>query len=317
MAVSAGDGPADHDHQCHHRLLIGGAEEGDDDPVDRCRLQRIAERSRLTASSYLITAPYQGRTFRLVVDLGPGAFGSLYGLIDPATVDAIAISHLHPDHCIDLCAFHIASRYAPTAPWRPVQLYGPPGTPARISRAHDPSPAGDEPDDLTATFSFRAWEPDQQVGPFTISTALLAHPVPMYGMRIATSSAVLTYSGDTGPTPALVELARDADLLLCEAAFVEDADNPADLHLTGRQAAEHAAAAGARRLMLTHIPPWHRPEVAAAEAAPHFTGTVELARRGLTTAVGHADPSDSHGVAAPTAAAQPAHRTAVDHGRRE
>jgi ribonuclease BN (tRNA processing enzyme) len=233
------------------------------------------------ASSYLITAD----GFRLVVDLGPGAFGSLYGLTDPSTIDAIAISHLHPDHCIDLCGFHIAAQYSPTAPWSPVDLYGPPGTLDRIGRAHDPSPDGDEPEDLSGTYSFQTWQPSQQVGPFTISTAVLAHPVPMYGMRIATDDATLVFTGDTGPTEALVDLARDADLLLSEAAFADEPGNSPGVHLTPRQAAEHAAAAGARRLMLTHIPPWFDREEWAAQAAPYFPGEVEIAVRGLKTTI--------------------------------
>jgi ribonuclease BN (tRNA processing enzyme) len=89
---------------------------------------------------------------------------------------------------------------------------------------------------------------------------------------------VLAYSADTGPTPALVELARDADLLVCEAAFVDDAaPNPPDLHLTGSQAARHAAAAGAAALMITHIPPWHDRGRVLAQARPHFDGPIELA----------------------------------------
>lgn len=234
------------------------------------------------ASSYLITAPYRGREFRLVVDLGAGALGSLWALTDPAAVDAIAISHLHPDHCIDLCAYHVASRHAPGGPWPTVPLYGPPGTPERIGRAYDASARGDQPEDVSASFSFQGWQSVQAVGPFTISTAVLAHPVPNYGMRIATEDAVLVYSGDTGPTPTLVELAADADLFLCEAASVDAADNQPDLHLTGRQAGEHAAAAGVRRLLLTHVPPWYRSDNAQAEAGLAYGGPIEVAERGLT-----------------------------------
>lgn len=234
---------------------------------------------RSPASSYLVTAPYQGRTFSLLVDLGAGAFGSLYGVADPAGVDAIAISHLHPDHCIDLCAFHVASRYAPDAPWKPVDLYGPPGTIERIGRAYDAGPGSEEPDDLTSSFTFHHWQDVQQIGPFTVSTARMAHPVPTYGMRIETDRGVLAYSADTGPTPALVELARDADLLLCEAAFIEDTDrpNPPGLHLSGADAARHAARAGANALMITHVPPWHQVDRVLAEARPHFTGPIEIA----------------------------------------
>jgi ribonuclease BN (tRNA processing enzyme) len=238
------------------------------------------------ASCYLVRAPYQGRTFSMVVDLGPGSAGALFSVIDPSTLDAIAISHLHPDHCLDLTGFHVASRYAPDGPWPQVALYGPPGTLERIGRAYDPSPDGTEPDDLTASFAFQAWEPEQQVGPFTISTAVLVHPVPMYGMRIATDDSVLVYSGDTGPADALIKLARGADLLLCESAFLEGDDNQPDVHLTGKQAAEHAAAAGAGALMITHVPPWHDHDRVLADAAPHFEGPIEFARRGLTRRIG-------------------------------
>ena len=89
------------------------------------------------AASYLVQAPYQGRTFTLVLDLGPGAFGALYKYFDPSQVDAFGFSHLHPDHCFDLCAYFIAARYSPTAPWPVQPVYGPPGTAERIGRAYE------------------------------------------------------------------------------------------------------------------------------------------------------------------------------------
>lgn len=239
-----------------------------------------------TASSYLVQAPHQGRTFSLVVDLGPGSTGRLFSVLDPATVDAIAISHLHPDHCLDLTGFHIAAQHSPTAPWKPVPLYGPPGTLERITRAHDPSPDGTEPDDLGASYAFTSWQREQQIGPFMITTELLAHPVPMFGMRIEADGVVLAYSGDTGPTDALIELARGADLLLCESAFLEGNDNQPGVHLTGKQAAEHARAAGASALMITHIPPWHSHDHVLADARPHYQGPISFAEPGVRTRVG-------------------------------
>ncbi|MDT4924242.1 MAG: hypothetical protein QOG01_1955, partial [Pseudonocardiales bacterium] len=52
------------------------------------------------ASGYLIEA----EGYRLLLDLGHGAFGALQRYVQPTDVDAIVISHLHPDHCIDLTA---------------------------------------------------------------------------------------------------------------------------------------------------------------------------------------------------------------------
>ena len=62
------------------------------------------------ASCYLVQAPFEGRTFSLLLDLGPGSFGALYRYLDPAQLDAVAISHLHPDHCVDLCGLYVAGR---------------------------------------------------------------------------------------------------------------------------------------------------------------------------------------------------------------
>jgi ribonuclease BN (tRNA processing enzyme) len=89
---------------------------------------------------------------------------------------------------------------------------------------------------------------------------------------------VLADSGDTGPCAELVDLARDADLLLAEAAFQVREDNPVDLHLTGVDAGDAASKAEVGRLLLTHIPPWHDREVALAEARTSFGGDVDLAR---------------------------------------
>ena len=242
------------------------------------------------ASSYLVQAPWRGGAFSLLLDCGPGAFGALYRHLDslrsdPAPVDAIGLSHLHPDHCLDLCAYYVASRYAPTAPWNRVDLYAPTGVLPRLARAYDPVPAGPNHNptaDLAETFTPQVWRDVQQIGPFRVRTAPVDHPVPCFAIRVEAAGRALVYSGDTGPCEALVELARGADLLLCEAAFMADPGNPHGLHLSGRQAAEHAARADVGRLVLTHIPPWHRPAEVLVEARPYFDGPIDLATSGAS-----------------------------------
>ena len=108
------------------------------------------------------------------------------------------------------------------------------------------------------------------------------HPVASYGLRISVDGFTLGYSGDTGPCPGLDVVARDVDLLLAEASFRSGDDNPPDLHLTGRDCGEAAARAGARRLLLTHVPPWFDREHAAAEARAVYDGPVDIARPGET-----------------------------------
>lgn len=245
------------------------------------------------ASSYLVQAPYQGRLFSLVLDLGPGAFGALLRYLDAREVDAFGLSHLHPDHCLDLCACFVAARYSPSAPWRRTPVFGPTGTARRLARAYEVPPRGGAPTEVGPSigehFDYRDWQPDQQIGPFSVTTAQADHPVEAYAIRVEENvpgGGVLVYSGDTGPSQALVELARGADLLLVEAAFLDRPNNPTGLHLCGRQAAEAGRLAGVAAVVLTHIPPWHDRDQVLAEATPHFDGPVDLATSGGTWTIG-------------------------------
>jgi ribonuclease BN (tRNA processing enzyme) len=245
------------------------------------------------ASCYLVQAPFEGGTFSLIVDLGPGALGALFRYIDPGLIDAFALSHLHPDHCLDLCAYYILARYSPTAPWPGQPVYGPPGAAERLSRAYDVPKhdgAAEEAEPTLAThFRFSDWRATQQIGPFSVSTVRVDHPVEAYAIRIAhdvPGGGILVYSGDTGPTDALVELAQGADLLLVESSLLERPGNPRGLHLTGRQAAEVGARAGVSAVVLTHIPPWNDRDEVLAEALPHFSGPLSLAVSGASWEIG-------------------------------
>ncbi len=234
------------------------------------------------ASCYLVEAPYEGRTFRLLLDLGSGALGPLQRFTPLESIDAVALSHLHPDHCLDLCGFYVFRKFRPDGPLGPLPVYGPEGTAQRIARAYEP---GGEPS-MQAHFDFRTYPSERfDVGPFTVQTVPVDHPPPAVALRLTANGRTFVYSGDTGPCDALVELATQCDLLLIEAAFLDGPGKPEHLHLTGRQAAEAAAKAGASTVVLTHIPPWYDPDDVLAEAKPHFSGPIELARPGLTLEV--------------------------------
>jgi ribonuclease BN (tRNA processing enzyme) len=231
------------------------------------------------ASCYLLEGRQDGQDWRVLLDLGSGALGTLHRFVDPSTVDAVLISHLHPDHYFDVSGLYVLWKYHPEGPRRPIPIWGPRGTAAQCARAyglpHD-SGMGDE-------FSFHEFDDEPvRIGPFTIEVTRMAHPILAYGLRVRADGHVLAYSGDTGPSQALVDLAADADLLLCEAAFVEGGSNPSDLHLTGKQAGVAAAEARVRRLVLTHVPPWYDPEVVRAEAREAYDGPLDLAATGAT-----------------------------------
>ncbi|HEY0240512.1 MAG TPA: MBL fold metallo-hydrolase [Friedmanniella sp.] len=243
------------------------------------------------ASCYLVQAPYEGRTFSLVLDLGPGSFGALQRYVEPREVDAYALSHLHPDHCLDLCGAYVEGRYAdPEHPRPGPPVYAPAGAAARIAHAYDVPPRlGRSPEpggSIGEWFAFRDWRPEQRIGPFRVATAVVDHPVDAYAVRVTEAGGgSLVFSGDTGPCEALVDLARGedgngVDLLLVEAAFTDRRANPTGLHLTGSQAATAGERAGVGSVLLTHIPPWHVPVEVLAEAAPRFSGPVALAVAG-------------------------------------
>lgn len=231
------------------------------------------------ASCYLLEAPYEGRTYRLVMDLGSGALGPLQTHVDLTTVDAVVLSHLHADHCLDLCGFYVVRKYRPGGPLPPLPVYGPTGTGHRMARAYD---LPDQPG-MTGEFDFHDY-PDGvfRLGPFDVTATLVDHPVDAYALRITAEGRTLAYSGDTGPCPSLVDVAKGVDLLLAEASFVDDPANPPHLHLTGQEAAETAHDAGVGRLVLTHVPPWYTREQVYAEARPHFDRDLTMAVPGAT-----------------------------------
>jgi ribonuclease BN (tRNA processing enzyme) len=200
------------------------------------------------ASSYLVE--HDG--FRLVIDLGNGAFGPLQRVIDPGDIDAIFLSHMHADHCLDIAPFVVWHRYS-TQWQRPrLPLYAPVGADRRLAMAYD-----DDGDPLSDVFDFVFVGPGSfPLGPFEARTARTAHPVECNALRLEAGGRTLVYSGDTGPCDGVVELAKGADVFLAEAAHPEMEGLPTALHLTGRQAGEHAQAAGVGRLLLTHVPSW-------------------------------------------------------------
>ncbi|HYK71034.1 MAG TPA: MBL fold metallo-hydrolase [Streptosporangiaceae bacterium] len=225
------------------------------------------------ASCYLIEAD----DFRLVLDLGNGALGALQRYTALSEVDAICLSHLHADHCMDVIGYSVFQNYHPGGPRPRIPVYGPPGTADRLNLALD-----SHSKTITEAFEFAELAPGTiEIGPLTITTARMQHTVETFGFRIEHAGRVMAYSADTAPCDELVTLARDADLLLAEASFTDGPDLPPDLHLTARQAAEHAARAGAAELVLTHLVAWNDPAVSQEQAAAAYDGPLRLASSGL------------------------------------
>jgi ribonuclease BN (tRNA processing enzyme) len=225
------------------------------------------------ASCYLLEAD----GFRLVIDFGNGSLGALQRHIGLFDVDAVCLSHLHADHCVDLYSYSIARTYSPGGPQPPIPVYGPAGTAERIGAIHGPAAEVG----LMKRFTFETLEPGQAtIGPFDVALAHMNHPVETFAFRFAHGGRTLVYTGDTGATEAVPALAAGADVFLSEAAFLDGPSLPPDIHLTARQAARYAAQAGVGRLVLTHLQPWNDRDVAREEAASAFPGALDMASAG-------------------------------------
>lgn len=219
------------------------------------------------ASCYLVQAEHEGRAWSVVLDLGNGSLGALQRYIDPLDLDAVLLSHLHPDHCLDICPLYVMLSHHPdTQREERMPVYGPVGAAERLSRAY----AVERPEDLTDRFEFRDLADGEafEVGPFRITPVPMHHPVTTFGFRVEADGAVVAYTGDTDINPGLTPLMRDADLVLADSAFVDGRDEAVGVHMSGRKVAQAAElAGGVRRLVLTHIPAWNDREVCRAQAA--------------------------------------------------
>lgn len=231
------------------------------------------------ASCYLVRARDEDREWRVLLDLGSGALGELQRHTDPMTLDAVLLSHLHPDHCLDLTGLHVLRRHGPAPAGADLPVWGPPGVAERMARAHGVVAA--EP---MSGMTWGEWSDRvaMTVGPMTITPYAVRHPVPAFGLRVEAGGRALAYTGDTDTCDALAPLLGGADLALVEAGFTSEADPPG-IHLTpGRAAAAVAGAGGVGRLVLTHLPPWADREAALAQARDGWDGEVVLADVGAT-----------------------------------
>jgi ribonuclease BN (tRNA processing enzyme) len=214
--------------------------------------------------------------FRLLVDLGYATVPRLLERVTADQVDAVFISHGHPDHCADLNPL-LRARTLRDAPCGPLPVYALPG-------ALDAVLALDRPGMLAGAYVLHEFTAGNclDIGPFRAQTRLLPHSVPNAGVRLAAGDRVFAYTGDSGPSADVVGLAHDADLLLAEASYVDHVPEDARRKLSSaRQAAQQATAANARHLLLTHLLPGTDPAAALAAASMAYDGEIGVTAANL------------------------------------
>ena len=228
--------------------------------------------------------------FNLLLDCGSGVFSKLRLVCDYVDVHAVLISHLHADHLLDLVPYSYALRYAPRQ--QPVPVAGWPGTswPAR-PELHVP-PGGEElfrrvsgsfgPDDLIAgAFATSEYEPSEtlEIGPLKVRFCEVPHYTRTFAIDLrAPDGRRLTFSADSAPNDALVEFARDTDLLLIEATLPRPERTGIRGHLTPMEAGEHGRRSGAKRVVITHYSDELDVDWLAEEAVAGYGAPVDLAR---------------------------------------
>lgn len=214
--------------------------------------------------------------FRLVVDPGYATLPRLLELMAAADLDAVLISHGHPDHCADLHPL-LRARALGDDPAAALPVHALPGAVDRVLALDGPGTL----QGASAVHEFMAGD-RFEVGPFRVDTWLLPHFVPNAGLRLTAGRRVLAYTGDTGPSPDVVALAHQADVFAAEASFPERTPAHAAQYLSSAlQAGENAVKAGVGHLLLTHLWPGTVAEVVEDAARRAYSGEITVARGGV------------------------------------
>ena len=219
---------------------------------------------------------------RILLDLGQGAFPRIFPEVHPEALDAIIVSHLHPDHFIDLVPLRHYLRWE-FRPARRMRVLGPAALGSRLDALHG------EPGFAGATLDLEPLADGSTVhaGGLRIEARLVTHTEESYGFRVSAGDGPgLVYSGDCGRAEDLLRLLRPGDALLTEVAFGPGPAQPAAMHLDGPMVGQVAAMGRAGRVLLTHLMMAHDPDETEASVRRAYAGPVEFVWPGSRIVLG-------------------------------
>jgi ribonuclease BN (tRNA processing enzyme) len=223
-------------------------------------------------SGYLLE--HAGST--LLIDPGYAVVPRLLEAMGAEAIDAVLVTHGHPDHCADVSPL-LRARTLRDDPLPPLPVHCLPGALDRVL-------ALDRPGLLDDAYSLDQFEAGDTftVGPFRVETRSLPHFVPNAGLRLSADGQSVTYTGDCGQTDELLELAEGTDVFLAEASYPDEVpEDSAGRLSSAREVAGTARRASVGRLVLTHLLPGSSPQEATDAARDGFDGPIAVARPGI------------------------------------